>query len=278
MLVPEDVKKCVTFVCYKDKSGKEKLAGTALLLLVHSEIDKSYGWGYIVTAKHVIAGIKMETGDNKVYLRLNVRNGKAQLFPIDLKEWIYHDDPSVDVAISPQTLNHKIIDCAYWSIDNNATPEWIKEQEVGIGDEIFVTGLFVNHVGRNNNLPILRTGNIAMMADKNELVRGKLGMPTDMEAYLIECRSIGGLSGSPVFVHLSPFRRKDKTAKPLTDTFRLLGIIHGHWDTEQHNEDKLKEDIASFSREAINQGIAIVTPVTKIIDLLTSDEVKAIRN
>jgi hypothetical protein len=52
-----------------------------------------------------------------------------------------------------------------------------------------------------------------------------------MEAYLIEVRSMNGLSGSPVFV-LNPIAGKI-TKKGLFDTkwhLYLLGLNSGHWE------------------------------------------------
>ena len=58
--------------------------------------------------------------------------------------------------------------------------------------------------------------NIAMIPD--EPVTTSLG---DIKAYLVEARSIGGLSGSPAFVR--------ETGAEGTGSFYLLGLMHGHW-------------------------------------------------
>lgn len=58
-------------------------------------------------------------------------------------------------------------------------------------------------------------------------------------AYLAEIRSIGGLSGSPVFVAVEHFRkpRKDGEGQQLIVgvAYRifLLGMIRGHWHYEK---------------------------------------------
>ncbi len=74
-----------------------------------------------------------------------------------------------------------------------ATDEIIKDQNIGLGDEVFITGLFGYVAGSQKNIPIVRVGNIAMMPDEKVPTEGE-----PMEAYLIEARSMGGLSGSPV--------------------------------------------------------------------------------
>jgi hypothetical protein len=56
-----------------------------------------------------------------------------------------------------------------------------------------------------------------------------------MDAYLAEGRSIGGLSGSPVFVR-NTVNRRVPTAKGRPKhisglgSLHLLGLIHGHWE------------------------------------------------
>ena len=60
---------------------------------------------------------------------------------------------------------------------------------------MFSVGLFTKYFGRSNLIPIVRTGNIAMMP-KEKVPLGSFGLT---DAYLIEGRSIGGLSGSPIF-------------------------------------------------------------------------------
>lgn len=84
-----------------------------------------------------------------------------------------------------------------------------------------------------------------------------------MRAILIEVRSIGGLSGSPVFVHMGGFRVHD--GRPSFDNsdrpFLLCGLIHGHWDALNAEVDA---DILGTGNEKINTGIAIVVPADEI--------------
>ena len=77
------------------------------------------------------------------------------------------------------------------------TEKVIKENEIEVGEEVFVTGLFSHHHGQSKNIPIVRVGNISAMPEEKIQTKEHL-----MDAYLIEARSIGGLSGSPVFVIL----------------------------------------------------------------------------
>jgi hypothetical protein len=108
----------------------------------------------------------------------------------------------------------------------------------------------------------VRLGNIALMPEEPIETRD-YGF---MEAYLIEARSIGGLSGSPVFVHVGGIRANRMRG----NKYYWLGLIHGHWnlptsDTDNSNKDQL-------SGEAINTGIAIVVPATKILEIINRKE------
>src|SRR5206468_4181773 len=78
----------------------------------------------------------------------------------------------------------------------------------------------------------------------------------------VECRSIGGLSGSPVFVVPGFIRYIDGRVRTATGDpqrqFRLLGLMHGHFG--------LKLDPGE--RERVNMGIAIVPTYNKILEVL----------
>ena len=112
----------------------------------------------------------------------------------------------------------------------------------------------------NKNIPITRIGNIAAMPD--EPVSTKLG---PMDAYLVESRSIGGLSGSPVFVNTGGSPRRGTLVGTLPK-FYLLGLMHGHFDTDQTEQDSIADD--GIERSPINMGIAVVVPAKEIIDVI----------
>jgi hypothetical protein len=86
-----------------------------------------------------------------------------------------------------------VVDYRGWYLGSSATDEVIETEAIGIGDEVFMVGLFRNHLGRDRNEPIIRVGNIAAMP--TDPIRSQVY--GDMRAILVEARSIGGLSGSP---------------------------------------------------------------------------------
>ena len=93
-------------------------------------------------------------------------------------------------------------------------------EKIRVGSPVGLTGLFVHHHGSSRNIPIVRSGNIAAMTD--EPVSTRRGL---MTAFLVEVRSIGGLSGSPVF------------AEGVAET-GVIGLVHGHFD--QRDNDPIR--------------------------------------
>jgi hypothetical protein len=142
-----------------------------------------------------------------------------------------------------------------------AKDEVISKENIGIGDEVFLTGLFVNHLGKKRNIPIVRVGNIAAMPE--EAIATRNG---NMDAYLIEARSIGGLSGSPVFVHLAGLRILGDQINIRPHSWYWLGLMHGHWEFPLAAEDVVVQD--SATKEAVNMGIGIVVPSPKILEII----------
>ena len=122
-----------------------------------------------------------------------------------------------------------------------------------------------NHYGQHKNIPIVRVGNIAAMPE--ERVATQMGL---IDAYLVEARSIGGLSGSPVFVSLSLFRRNSNNYIGPTNRQKvhyLIGLMHGHYGTRLPDYDMPAVDASDIER--VNVGIAIVVPSQKIMEVIT---------
>ena len=93
----------------------------------------------------------------------------------------------------------------------------------------------------------------------------------EMDAYLIEARSIGGLSGSPVFVNLGSMRSKSGglTIGAGGPRFLLFGLVHGHYDVDASEIDELDHDvIVPGQRDHVNTGIAIVVPFNSFFSVV----------
>lgn len=258
MVIPDEIRKCVGFVGYQRADGNVFFAGTAFFVGRKTDAAPDRVFTYAITAKHVISAITGK-GITAVLLRLNLKSGGARWIRTLAKDWLSHpSDATVDVAVTyfgfDEALDHK-----FFPLEGAATMPVIAKERIDVGDEVFLSGLFAPHAGRNSNIPIIRVGNIAAMP--HEKVSTKLG---DIDAYLVEARSIGGLSGSPVFANVSGVRHG---VLSLTDApqIYLLGLMHGHFDSEFLPLD-ISEDVSG--KAGINMGIGIVVPVEKIIEVI----------
>ena len=198
------------------------------------------------------------------YVRVNTHGGSSQIVQGGgVKWWVHPTDEEVDVAIIPWAPPENIFQIKYISTETFLTEDVIKDKNIGTGDEVFITGLFANLHGHAKNLPIVRMGNVAMMP--GEPVPTSLG---PIDAYLIEARSIGGVSGSPVFVR--------QTVPVGTGPFYLMGLMHGQWDLPPESKnDALVADESGVS--SVNMGIAIVVPAKKILEVLNHPELITMR-
>jgi len=216
----------------------------------------------------------MQSNAEYAVLRLNVMPGATpgtRLVNIPIDQWRFHPcDDSIDVAVVAIGLSHLpwAVDHILYPISGFVTEEKIRDHEIGVGDELFITGLFSPHYGESSNVPIIRMGNIAVMPEQ-PIDTGNGPTP----AYLIETRSIGGLSGSPVFVNLGLHRwvrgRTVSNPNPPASLF-LLGLMHGHFALPSLR-DLLPDD--PLGRERINMGIGIVVPAVKIAEVLNQESV-----
>lgn len=274
----DDLRKSVVFLGTAKEPNPEDTfwaVGTGFLV--------SFGEGsYLVTAAHVAKDLA-----SSFYLRLNTNSG-ARCVPIRAAEWVTDDqDKTVDVAITTLDLS-KIgsFDAGYlmgeeffWHPDE-AHENW----NVGVGDMIYVVGLFKFHYGRKRNVPIVHSGNIAMLPEdeKLEIEDWNSSDPDarlEAEAYLIECHALDGLSGSPVFVRSTG--RVEKAWKDLKtgaevnvrvprDEVLLLGLFQGSWDAKPAKllAQQLGESVL------VPTNVGVVVPVKKIEALMGSDKLK----
>lgn len=271
MQIPEDITKCVCFLFF-DKRGARRAAGTAFWVGIE---ENGHRFPYLITAKHVIDGIR-DGGDNdRVYARINTAWGKSVDIETKLSYWLASpSDPYLDVAACPFVVDDKM-DIRVLPTQLFLSDEVIKSDGIGAGDEVFITGLFSAPFGDERNLPVIRVGNIAAMPGEKVLIRWRQD-EVRIDAYLIECKSIGGLSGSPVFVHLGPIRIQNRIQVISTRRFYFIGLVHGHFDANKTDVFDLLD--ADSELRKINMGIAIVIPFTKILEVLNQTTLKELRD
>jgi hypothetical protein len=279
MFVPDEIQKIVVFIGHKKKDLHDpKIAGTAFGVALRNE-GIEVNSTYLVTAKHCIDDIKASGDDGKVHLRVNFLGSNARFVETDISDWVFHPTESekVDVAVFPLQDADRMDIHFLPGHEHVLASRLLKNKGIGPGDEVLITGLFSFHAGKERNIPIVRIGNIAGIPQ--EPVEVEWCKPHLMEAFLIEARSIGGLSGSPVFVRSDlertekllpePSQRMEDFNRQAQRQFYWLGLIHGHWNYRVPDTDfTVAGDQEDAERKKINAGIAIVVPADKILETL----------
>lgn len=265
MRISDTVKHCAGLLCTRelDEQGDQfyRYRGTAFLLQMGHNSHSTQHFLYLVTAKRNVLAAQHE--GKVLWLRMNTQLGKAAYVSLHGQYWHFSTDPEVDAAalLCPDLAD---FDCQAVPFENCATSEDIESLGIGIGDELFIVGLFANQLGTQRNVPLMRGGNIAAMPEEH-LYNQVSGLR--YFAYLAETTATGGLSGSPVFVSVDHGRDISR----LTDKIRvrLLGLVRGPWDRDQADSPVYMD---SYEMAYMNSGIVTVTPIREVIKLLHQEE------
>jgi hypothetical protein len=270
MRIADRILKCVTFLGFR-KDNKFVPVGTAFLAHIREEENS---FQYLVTCQHNV----ISAGQNSLHVRLNrLLGGSIASDEIPPENWIFHPDSKhrfVDVAVVPIHFPTDMFDHVFLKEADFYTREKINELDVGIGDELFYPGLFHHHSGAARNLPIMRTGILsAMPIEPVETARGPI------EAFLMESRSIGGHSGSPVFVNLLAPRNYYSTRPEIVANhphrdrhYMVLGLLRSYFKAKDESISAVERDDLS-----LNSGISTVIPSWEILETMKQESQAKIR-
>jgi hypothetical protein len=278
--IAEDLRHCVVFfgVPSAGKDNEIEYGGTGFLVAHHIDGESI---PYLVTNRHVadgLAGYK----DTGFVVRANTRDGKSEPIPFDAINWFYHPDKTVDLAATFFLLGEDGFDVKYYLMDSPGPNS--SNYAVCCGDPISIVGLFRLHAGKERNLPIVHTGNVALLPDPANKVpfrsQRRNEQPIDREVYLVEVQTLEGLSGSPVFIRRIGFAHQYKTQKgqpPIWfSDMDFLGVYAGAWDGRPGEILAADRDLAGHLRVPV--GMGGVVPSEKLWELLTNHlEAKHIR-
>lgn len=170
----------------KAKQGRE-FGGTGFLVSFPTRFPDRI-FVYAVTNHHVAC-----TGGASV-ARVNTKDGGTDIFPFEPDEW--HCDPRYDIAVCEIGMDWSVHQASLVPISAFITKEKIEGEGIGVGDDVFMVGRFLDHDGGVSNRPAARFGNISVMPSPIEQPNGMLA-----DAYCIDLHSRSGYSGSPVFVY-----------------------------------------------------------------------------
>ncbi len=300
----------VAFLCIEKEIAPGVISRIPIATAFFVVVQEGAGWlGYVVTARHCVDGI----GSRPLYLRVNVEDGFDDI-ETRREDWYMHDD--ADVAVAPFVANRPggfvlnavgledfvNADYSFTSSDptlatyvgtGDAENPPLRAESTVIpvepGNDVFFVGLFVQHYGEKQNLPVARFGNISRMPIEPITFKLPDGTYSNQLAYLVESRSWGGHSGSPVYwrhpiaqlVELDAPRDAPKAMKtrrgtvyvqyPGAEVVGFLGLVSGHFDIDQ--EAKTVGDVQGSITTGINSGIAVVTPAEAVRELLMREDV-----
>lgn len=220
--IPDDFLDTVIYLypTANDAKAGKRVGGSGFIAGFRTSAPVVYHY-YAVTCAHVI-------NQGSPVIRLNTKEGEWDVLSREKADWLQPTD-GTDLAVCPIEFadEHKY---HYVGLGNFLNERILKEFNIGPGDDVFMVMRFVNHEGKQRNLPTMRFGNLSMMPW--EKVRGWQGVP--QESFLVDMRSRTGYSGSPVFVYIAPTEIRmgqrqwtEKQSKAFYGPW-LLGVDWGH--------------------------------------------------
>jgi hypothetical protein len=246
----------------------ENIGGSGFLVEVPAEkIPPPWHFTYAVTNRHVIK--KLAT-----CIRMNTKDGKTDVFERTQKNWTCSSTDDLAVCAVPDSL-FTVYSNKSVSFEQLLTEQQIFEHEIGPGDEVVAIGRFINHEGKQRNNPTVRFGFISQMPNEPIEYDGQ-----HQESFLCEVKSIGGYSGSPVYLAPDPENTRIGKRKPLGGEnrwgTRLLGVDWAHLTNWESAIDDKGYELPHI-RFPINTGMMAVVPAWKLRDLLMTPHLKAAR-
>jgi hypothetical protein len=271
MRVDDLARKAVVFVG-SEIAGKFIPLGTGFLAGVRHQNTPLI---FVVTADHVIDLIATDS----IAVRMNRASGDAAIVKSDKQRVIRSSDRSDDLAVFPLPPTPNVYDHTSVLLDREDYKKILGEiWKPELGDEIVTAGLYTSQYGSTKNVPVVRIGHIAMLPD--EPVLSHRGI---VKAYLVEVKSIAGLSGSPVYINL-PHIVVVNGRICIRDGSSLIciGVMLGYHlvasvDDQIFVPQTQGEEVTSeFSLDERNTGFAVVAPIEKLFDIMDRRDVQKI--
>jgi hypothetical protein len=258
--IPAHFLDCAFYVYRSIEEAKTARAPGGSGFFVSVRLSDQWVRVYAVTTRHVAAG-------RSLVLRINTKDGNVDYVNVASDAWHSHSDND-DVVAAPILLapQHK------WSavdVNDFVTPQHTTENYIGVGDEVFMVGRLATREDPVRNNPIVRFGHLAMMRDT--IKRAYDGQRQN--SFLVECRSLAGFSGSPVFVQPTPQAVVNfggmqliTVTHPTQEGVRLLGVDWCHLELPK----PAQKGGNPSTRTDENAGFAGVVPAWRLAEILNS--------
>lgn len=189
--MPKIPKQVIDSVFYlfasEDEAARgENAGGTGFVVEYRDEISHYYG----VSNRHVVRD------DGFSVIRFNTAES-TEPFNFGPEEWETIADGE-DIAVVPLDFSFDKLSLTSVSVASFADEYDVRFGRIGIGDDVFMLGLFLDHSGVDRNRPLARFGNISMLPDPSAPIKRKNDLS---QSYIVDMHSRSGFSGSPVFAY-----------------------------------------------------------------------------
>ena len=242
--MPKIDQKLINSVCFLFATEEAAIAGKypgGTAFIVGMQIaDTIASFYYCVSCHHVVMS-------GNQFIRLRKFDGSVDIINIPTEEWQFSPDIG-DAAACRLYINETTHAFSVIHSSSFLTREIVADREIGIGEDIFMLGVFDEETGlrySNVNAPVARFGNISMMPSTAGMI---LERPFGYkQRFIIDMHSRSGFSGSPVFVFRvanADVTKEDTNDFPFfsNNIFRLLGLHVGqfpeYWKAK-HNGGEL---------------------------------------
>ena len=264
-----------SFYLYPDAAcagQAESRGGTGFFIGIQVESEAERHYVYPVTCRHVI-----EQGFCTV--RVNLKAGGTALITSDKEQWCCSPENDIAVGKIELTEDHRI---TLVPAGLFVTNEWLAEHNVGLGDPVYLIGRLLDSEHEPENTPVVRFGHLAR---SGTVKHWNPTLKTLVQTFFCEVKSVGGFSGSPVFVEIPPFddRGRGTEYTGVRKGPRLLGVDWGHtrrrepvyeWSQDRVGErdgTRVLDDYYVYR----NSGVACVAPAWDILRMLEDPRFRA---
>jgi len=179
----------------------------------------------IVTNKHVV-----ENGETGLFC-LTMQDdkgdpaiGKVQTIRLDnfQKQWLYHPDPNVDLAIMPigpllNEADKQGIKFFFRSFGKDLLPNPSDLSEFNYVEDVLMIGYPIGIQDAINNMPVFRRGITATHLSNDYEGR---------KEFIIDAACFPGSSGSPILLYNVPYYTDKKGNTNFANRIRLVGVLY----------------------------------------------------
>lgn len=269
--IPPTILDCV-FYLYPDEAAANEghnFGGTGFFVAMPSErFPDKFAHLYAVSNWHVVCR------DGSSIIRRMMPDGRPEIYPFEPDQWEFN--PRFDIAA---VLLEEVANPSFIWTTAFVRPEMIghRNDQLGVGDDVFMIGRFIDHDGGPINRPAARFGHISVLPAP---VQQPNGIKTD--SFCVDLHSRTGYSGSPVFVYRTHYSDLDpEPPKPGTlrlpvggATLMLLGIHYAQfpelWElTDKQRISESHEPLITEGKYVKGlSGMTCVLPAWDIMNVL----------